>query len=256
MDGKTLKKALNNQQRVCGSMFSVVRVGSGDARLDEMDLDFVIVDNEHSPFNRAETAQWMTRLKDAQIAPFVRVPIPASHYITMALDAGAQGILAPYIETVAQVKEAVGACKWLPLKGEAVGRIVEKGEFPSPETQAYLTQRNENNVLVIGIESVKAMENLEDLLAVPGVDAAFVGPNDLSIQLGVPAQYQHPTYIAAVDRIMGVCQKMNMPLVIHFFEHAMSDPFIQKGIFFVLFGSDRTSIGDDLKRHMAHLRAL
>ena len=150
----------------------------------------------------------------------------------------------------------MGACKWLPLKGDAVQRVVDEGVFPSAETRDHLTERNQDNVLIIGIESVKAMENLEDLLAVPGVDAAFVGPNDLSIQLGVPAQYQHPTYIAAVERIMGVCQSMNKPLVIHFFAHDMSDPFIKKGVYFLLFGSDRQTIGDDLKNHMQHLRSV
>ena len=108
MDGSTLKEALSKQQRVCGSMFVVTRAGQGDDRLGDIGLDFVIIDNEHSPYNRAETAQWMTRLKEEGIVPFVRVPIPASHYITMALDAGAQGILAPYVETVDQVKGSSG----------------------------------------------------------------------------------------------------------------------------------------------------
>ncbi|NIP71670.1 MAG: hypothetical protein GWO16_00925, partial [Gammaproteobacteria bacterium] len=95
-------------------------VGNGDHRLREMGLDFVIVDNEHAPYSRGETAAWMRKLSQSGIVPVVRVPVPRAHFITMAHDAGAHGILAPYVERREQVEEAVGACKWLPLKGEAV----------------------------------------------------------------------------------------------------------------------------------------
>lgn len=256
MNGEKLKAALRNGERVFGTMFVQTRAGSGDHRLREIGLDFVIVDNEHAPYSRAETAAWMRKLKTSSIVPIVRVPIPASHYITMALDAGAQGILAPYVERVEQVREAVGACKFLPLKGEAVERAVASGEFPSEETRLFLEERNRDNLLIVGIESVAALENLEELISVPGVDAAFVGPNDLSIQLGVPAQYQHPTYLEAVERIHSTCRAKGVPLVIHLFTYEMAEPWIGKGLDFVLFGSDRKGIGDTMKADFDHLRGL
>ena len=76
------------------------------------------------------------------VVPIVRVPIPASHYVTMFLDAGAQGVLAPYCETVDEVKEVVGATKWRPLKGVLAKKAVDFGEFPSLETKEYLENRN------------------------------------------------------------------------------------------------------------------
>ena len=255
MNGFDFKAALRGRQRVYGTMFVTTRAGQGDERLGELGLDFLIVDNEHSPYNRAETAAWCRRLTQLGIVPFVRVPIPASHYITMALDGGAQGILAPYVERVEQVQECVAACKYLPLKGEAVDRAARTGIFPSEETRAWLAERNQNNTLVIGIESVAAMERLDQLLAVPGVDGAFVGPNDLSIQLGVPAQYGHPKYIEAVQRIHQTCVRHQVPLVIHFFTHEMAEPFIRDGVHFVLFGSDRGGVGE-LKPHFDFLRGV
>ena len=112
--------------------------------------------------------------------------------MTMALDAGAQGILAPYCETVDEVKEVVGAAKWRPLKGELVRKAVDAGEFPSAATKDYLAARNANNVCIIGIESVPAIENLENILKVRDIDAIFVGPNDLSITLGIPGPVRPP----------------------------------------------------------------
>jgi len=256
MNGEGLKAALKGGERVYGTMFVQTRVGHGDHRLREMGLNFVIIDNEHSPYSRAETAAWMRKLSSSGIVPIVRVPIPASHYVTMAHDAGAQGILTPYVETVEQVREVVGASKYLPLKGEAVDRAVLEGAFPSEATRDFLTDRNKNHTLVIGIESVAAVERLDDLLSVEGVDAAFVGPNDLSIQLGVPADYHHPTYLEAVDRIFNTCQAKGVPLVIHFFTYEMAEPWIDKGVRFILFGSDRKGIGDSMKKDFDHLRGL
>ena len=256
MNGWEFKEALRQHRRVYGTMFVTARTGRWDQTVRAVGLDFVIVDNEHAPYGRGETGAWMRKLAANGIVPIVRVPIPASHYVTMALDAGAHGILAPYVESVEQVQEVVGACKYLPLKGEAVLRAVTTGEFPSEDTRKHLEQRNRNNFLVIGIESVAAMERLDDLLSVPGVDAAFVGPNDLSIQLGVPADYHHPRYLEAVDHIHATCKAKGVPLVIHFFTYEMAQPWIERGIHFILFGSDRRGIGDAMKTDFDFLRGL
>lgn len=256
MNGQALKAALNGGECVYGAMFVQTRVGNGDHRLREMGLNFVIVDNEHAPYSRSETAGWMRKLGASGIVPMVRVPIPASHYVTMALDAGAQGILAPYVERVEQVQEVVGAAKYLPLKGEALHRAVTTGEFPSEETRRHLEERNKNNVLIIGIESTAALERLDELVSVPGVDAAFVGPNDLSIQLGIPADYDHPRYLEAVDHVFDTCRDKGVSLVIHFFSHEMAQPWIERGICFILYGSDRRGIGDAMKQDLDFLRSL
>lgn len=242
MNGFEFKAGLKAGRRLYGTMLVQSRVGQQDEALRALGLDFVIVDNEHAPYGRSETAEWMRTLTAMGVLPVVRVPIPASHYITMALDGGAKGILAPYVERVEQVYECVGACKWLPLKGEAATRAVTEGRFPSEETRRHLEERNKHNVLIIGIESVPALERLDSLLSVPGVDAAFVGPNDLSIQLGVPADYHHPRYIEAVQHIQQICRRRNVPLVIHFFTREMAAPFIANGVHFILFGTDRGAI--------------
>lgn len=256
MTGEELKSALSAGERVWGTMLMKSRAAEGSDAVAGLGLDFVIVDNEHSPYSRAETAAWVRTLKKMNIVPFVRVPIPASHYVTMALDAGAQGILAPYVETVEEVREVVGAAKYLPLKGEAVRRIVSTGEFPSDATREHLAERNKNNLLVIGIESVVAVERLEELLSVPGVDGAFVGPNDLSIQLGVPADYEHPTYLDAVARIHETCKAKGVPMVVHFFSYEMAKPWIERGAHFILCGTDRDGIAQEMNDTFGKMKAL
>ena len=254
MDGWELKEALEAKRRVYGTMFVTARTGRWDHTIGVVDLDFVIVDNEHAPYSRAETADWVAKLTQLGIVPFIRVPVPQSHYVTMAVDAGAQGILAPYVETVDQVREVVAAAKYRPLKGEAVRRVVEEGVFPSKETQRHLEELNRNNVLVIGIESVPAVERLEDLISEPGVDAVFVGPNDLSIQLGIPNKYDHPKFIETLTHIHDTCKRMKVPLVIHLFNHDMAGYWIRKGVHFILFGTDRRALSEGFHADFEALR--
>ena len=244
MNGSELKSALKTGKRVYGTMFVTARTGRWDHTISTVGLDFVIVDNEHAPYSRAETADWISKLSQLGVVPFIRVPIPLSHYVTMAVDAGAQGIIVPNVETVDQVREVVGAAKFQPLKGEAVRRAVDEGVFPSEATRTYLEELNRNNVLVIGIESVPAVERLEELISVPGVDAAFVGPNDLSIQLGVPNKYDDPKFMEAMIHIHETCRAKGVPLVIHLFNHDMAAYWIHKGIHFILYGTDRRALSE------------
>ena len=181
MNGEQLKQKVNGGGIVYGTMISMGRNPGWGRTVGAFGLDYVIIDTEHAARSRSEVADYMAAFNYTGVVPIVRGPIPASHYVTMFLDAGAQGVLAPYCETVDEVKEVVGATKWRPLKGALAKKAVDLGEFPSLETKEYLENRNRNNVCIIGIESVPAIANLESILKVDGIDAIFVGPSDLSI---------------------------------------------------------------------------
>ena len=184
----------------------------------------------------------------------MRVPVPDPHYVTMALDAGAQGVLAPYCETVEQVREVVGAAKWRPVKGALLGRAVETGEFPSEATRTYLEGLNRNNVCIIGIESVPAMENLDAILKLKGIDAIFVGPNDLSISLGIPTQYDHPDYEAALRRIIGICQAHDTPTMVHHQTVALTQKWLGEGARFVLHCSDARAMHNGFRQDLGAIK--
>ena len=206
MNGAELKDRVQNGGIVYGTMISMGRNPRWGSAFSNFGIDYAIIDTEHSPRGRTDVADFIAAFSFSGVVPIVRIPIPDSHYVTMALDAGAQGILAPYCETVAEAKEVVGAAKWRPLKGELLRKAVDSGEFPSQATKEYLEARNRNNVCIVGIESVPAIENLENILKVEGIDAIFVGPNDLSITLGIPDEYDHPDYEAALREIISKCR--------------------------------------------------
>lgn len=254
MNGAELKDRVQSGGIVYGTMISMGRNPRWTTAFSNFGIDYVIIDTEHSPRGRMDVADFIAAFTFSGVVPIVRVPIPDSHYVTMALDAGAQGVLAPYCETVDEVKEVVGAAKWRPLKGALVRQAVETGEFPSQASKEYLEARNRNNVCIIGIESVPAIENLEDILKVRGIDAIFVGPNDLSITLGVPDQYDHPDYEAALREIIGKCQAAGVPTLIHHQTVGLTIKWLQEGARFVLYSSDARSLHNAYRSEFGEIK--
>jgi len=256
MNGEQLKAKTRAGGIVYGTMLSAARNPRWATTIAGLGLDYVIVDSEHAPRGRTEIADLLAGLRSVDVVPIVRVPIPSSHYITMALDAGAQGILAPYCETPDEVREVVGATKWRPLKGEFVRRVVEQGEFPSDASREYLERRNQHSVCIVGIESVPAMEALEDIVAIEGIDAIFVGPNDLSISLGVPDQYDHPEYEAALRTIIATCQDRNVPVLIHHQTPDLTQKWLREGARFVLHCTETRAVHNAFREEFGAIRAV
>ena len=172
----------------------------------------------------------------------------------MNLDAGAEGILAPYCETIEEVKETVAAAKWRPLKGKIVKQVIEKNVFPSTASKEYLEKRNANTICIIGIESVPAIENLNNILDIDGIDAIFVGPNDLSISLGVPNEYEHPIYEEALEKIIDICTKKNTPVMIHHQTIELTKRWLAKGAKFVLHSTDTRGIHNAIQSDFSNIK--
>jgi 2-keto-3-deoxy-L-rhamnonate aldolase RhmA len=215
MNGAKLAAALRNGTRVYGTCV-VSTSPKWPAMIAGLGLDFVFLDTEHMPLEREQLA-WMCQAFSAlNLAPIVRIPEPDPYRACMALDGGAEGIIAPYVESVDQVRALRGAVKFRPLKGKRLYNILEGKEEPEPELAAYLQGRNAGKVMIVNVESVPALEALDDILAVPDVDALLVGPHDLSLNLGIPEQYDHPRFNQAVSTIIRKARSKNVGVGIHY----------------------------------------
>lgn len=254
MNGAELKATLKSGGRVFGTMLSLSRNPKWIPELANVGLDYVVIDTEHGARSRGELADFLTTLNTTGVVPIVRIPIPDSHYVTMIVDAGAQGILAPYCETVEEVKEVIGAAKWRPLKGDAVRRVVDTGEHISEDTRSYLEERNKNSVVIIGIESVRAVNNLEEILKVEGIDGIFVGPNDMSISLGIPDQYDKPEYKDTVKKVIDASEAHGIPVLVHHQTADLSSYWIEQGARFVLHTTDRRILAEGYRSDFKRLR--
>ena len=179
-------------------------------------LDFVFIDTEHIPLSRQELSALCQSYRARGVVPIARIPSPDPFSACQALDGGAQGIVMPYVESVGQLTELVAAVKYRPLKGELLqDYLAGRREMPGP-LRDYIRSFNAPNLCIANIESVPALERLEELLAVAGLDAVFIGPHDLSVSLGLPEQYDHPEFEKAVRTIIHACRARGIHVGIHF----------------------------------------
>lgn len=200
MNGIELKKALHTGQYVFGTM-----VTSPSPMwlpvIKKLELDFVFIDTEHIPLDRETVANMCQMYNAIGVSPIVRVPSPDPYQACSILDGGAVGIVAPYIETVEQVKILTGAVKWRPLKGKILEQFLNGNQELTTEISDYLVNFNRDKLLIINIESVPAMKILDNIVSVKGLDAILIGPHDLSISLGIPEQYNRPEFNDAIKLI-------------------------------------------------------
>ena len=162
-----------------GVMESLARTG----------LDYVIIDTEHGCFSEETAADAVLAAERGGLLPFVRIGDIRRPYVLRMLDIGARGLIVPNIRTPEEVRELVSAAKFPPLGN--------RGFCPNRTTGCRLIPQ---------CETREALEQIEEIAALPGVDGIFVGPCDLSIALGVPLQFDHPLLTAAVERILKACR--------------------------------------------------
>ena len=210
-----MKQALQKGQSVVGTMVCELRQPAVMQLLKNAGFDFVIIDNEHGPFNIETIADLSRTAKQIGLTPMVRVPDLFYPFIAQSLDSGAQGVMVPRIFNAGQVREAVQMIKYPPVgrRGSALARGFTN--FKSGAVAEVMAQANEENVLIIQIETAESIENIEEITAVPGADIALVGPNDLSIALGIPGQLDSPKLHAAIEKVIETCQKNNVYPALH-----------------------------------------
>ncbi len=196
-------------------------------------FDFVVIDNEHGVFGIESIAELSRAARLLDLTPIVRIPDHAYPWIAQALDAGALGIMAPRIETAAQVAGVVRSMKYPPhgARGNALG--LGYMEFRSGPVPEVLARENEETFLIVQIETRAAVENLEAIMATPGVDAALVGPNDLAIALGVPGQTDGPEVRAVIERVIDVGRRTGTASAAHMRDLETAVRWLQRGIRFL-----------------------
>jgi 2-keto-3-deoxy-L-rhamnonate aldolase RhmA len=119
----------------------------------------------------------------------------------------------------------------------------------------YMDRQNADSILMAQIESQAGIDNIDEILAVPGIDVAFIGPNDLTQSLGISGQFDHPTYIAALDRIMAAASKSGKYSGIHLMSSGLLKPWIKKGMRCNVWSNDVTMLMDAARSGIAELRS-
>ena len=254
MNPTKLRRTLKQGGHVFGCMLSQMASSRFGPVLEGSTLDYAIIDSEHGSRDRTEIQTLTSMLRQADVTPIVRVPVPKAEWVAMALDAGTAGVLVPYCERVEDVQAVVATCKWHPLKGEYLVRAVRDNVFPSPQTRRYLKARRKESFVIIGIESEPAYDNLDAILDVGDIDGVFIGPNDMSTSLGVPDDYKSPRYLSVVKDIIERCAARNIPVMVHQQTIETSVKAIKLGARFVLHSTDGRMLQRIMQDEMNALR--
>ena len=211
-------------------------------------LDLVFIDTEHMALDRAELS-WMCRTYAALgLPPLVRIPTPDPYAAATVLDDGAEGVIAPYVETAEQVHALRGAAKFRPIKGQKLRQILDGAEV-EPELKSYIEDGAKDRLLIVNIESVPAVEALDEILAVPDLDGVLIGPHDLTCSLGVPEQWEHPKFLSTCETIFRKARAAGVGAGIHFWGG------VEQQVRFLKLGASLLIHSADITLFQKHLRA-
>ena len=210
-----LKEKLMNGEKIAGLMLRVTRNPAVMLLAKNAGLDFLMLDCEHGNYNFETLHDIFLAGNAIGIAGFVRVPVGTKDYISRALDSGATGIMVPMIETAEQAKTLVYYSKYQPIGGRGFSAGCAHTDYSGGVHSEIMQAQNNRVIAIAQIESKLAIENIEEIAAVEGLDAMLIGPNDLSLSLGIPGDLMNPIELEAIAKVAAACKKHGKAFGMH-----------------------------------------
>ena len=233
-----IQQALKSGRSVIGTMIVQLRAPAFIQLFAAYGLEFFIIDMEHGSYSLETAADLIQVARLAGITPLVRLNEPHYHVISRLLDAGAQGIMTPRVETVEKVHKLLTASHYPPQGERGFSRLAAHINYAEVDVAAYVEYANQNLVNLIQIETARGVEEIESLITVPGVDGVIVGMEDLALSLGLGGDTRHALAVKMLDRIVTACEKHHVPWGLHLADVERLEQWIQRGMQLVTFSSD------------------
>ncbi|HEU5226947.1 MAG TPA: aldolase/citrate lyase family protein [Ktedonobacteraceae bacterium] len=247
-----VKAKLKRGEPVVGAWLNIPHISTARI-MARLGFDWLTVDAEHSAQHPGVVADMVGAIADAGTsAPLVRLPENSVDWVKWSLDAGAWGIIVPMINTRADAEQAVSWAKYPPLGIRSIGGVFGPYGFGVSDSRSYAQQANDQIIVGVQIESAQALENLDAIFTVPGIDVAFVGPNDLHMQLGLPPSSEgaEPEFIAALEKIKQAGQRHHMPLGMFCSSGEAAAHRIREGFLMVSATSDASCLINGASQHL------
>jgi 4-hydroxy-2-oxoheptanedioate aldolase len=220
--------------------------------LSQLGFDWLTVDTEHQPIDLRMAAQMFAAVVAGGSVPLVRVPWNTGEAIKRVLDCGAWGIVVPMVNTREEAEAAVAAAKYPPVGVRSVGGSLHATSFGT-EAATYYARANDETLVVVQAESVAAVENAEAILSVPGIDAVFIGPNDLLASMGrSPAmETDEPEFVQALEHLRRTAQRNGVAAGIHVADAEAANRRLREGFQFIAIASDLRFMLSGARREIA-----
>ena len=254
MNAKTLKEKLVRGDTVYGTMIQhATNPGIADL-IPPNTLDFVIVTAEHNALDIADFLPLRYALAAKGIACLARTHSRDPDDVSKVCDSF-DGVVVPYVEDVEHAKRLAAAAVYRPLKGVALERVLKENKWPSERTKKYcFEERCADTLFVPMIESVQAVENLDAICSIPGVNALFVGPNDLTTNMGIPNEYDHPDLIKMMQRIIDIGNRHHIAAGSWFGKPEQQLRTIKQGARFIVYSNDSAMMRDAMAEAFGKMR--
>lgn len=221
-------------------------------------LDFLIIDTEHGPYDVESSLQAINAAEKANITPFVRVKDSTRPSVLKMLDAGAKGLIIPCIESVAEVEKLVEYGKYYPVGRRGFAPVISSSfgyaDFAT-ETGTYFNACNAETLIIPQCETRGCLDHIEEIASIQGVDGIFVGPYDLSVALGRPADMQNPELMDAISYILSVCKAKHKISMIYAGNVTAAKQKFSQGFDCVACGMDAIGLIEYYKKLVSDVKA-
>ena len=216
-------------------------------------FDWLAIDLEHSAITLREAEDLIRVISLKRIVPLVRLSSNNPEQIKRVMDSGSHGVIVPMVNSRLEAQRVIDAVRYPPVGCRSFGLARAQGYGASFDD--YKSWEKDNVLVVVQIEHIDAVNNLESILTVDGIDGYFIGPYDLSGSLGIPGEFENPMYLKAIERIRSVGEKLGVPGGIHIVE---PDPeqlvsAIKDGNRFIAYGVDHRMLDTVCRKGLNHV---
>lgn len=209
-------------------------------------MDYMIIDTEHGPFDPQSALEYVRTARLYNVTPFARAHEISRSAVLKLLDIGAMGIIVPCVNTVEEVKNIVRFGKCYPLGERGVANTAGSGfwfeDYARHGMSHYFEVTNRETMLIPQCETLGCLDHLEEILTIPGVDAIFVGPFDLSTAMGIPGEFDKPEFKDALRHVQKLCAEAHKPSIIYAATQEAAREDFAMGYDSVTFGMDASTL--------------
>lgn len=250
------KSRLANNEVVFGVALQQYRSTEIPRLLAAVGFDYLFIDAEHGGFSLETVQDLVVASNQSGITPFVRVGEMLYSHVTRVLDVGAQGIIFPRVESASLLKEAISWMKYPPQGTRGFGFMAPQLDYEQCTMPEIMDHLNAQTTVIVQFETTLSIERCDELLTVPGIDVAMVGPTDLSISLGVPGEFDHPKILEAINVFIAACERHKVVPGIHCRDYHMAMPWLRRGMRFLGCGSEHGMMLAKARDTMVEIRTV
>ena len=220
-------------------------------------FDWLFIDMEHNTMSLDDACNISVAAQAEGIAPIVRVPGTEHHHATRALDGGAQGIVVPHVDDVETAKRMVSNVRYPPVGHRSLYGALPQAGFTAHPPAELMPALDAATFLVLMIESPEGVANADAIAALPGVDALLIGTSDLTAEMGIPGQVEHPDVVAAYETVIAACARHGKhPGMGGVYAPEIMKRYVDMGMRLLLTGSEFTFMMAGARAQAQAVRAL